>query len=116
MELLLSKLVLMVEWVQHNVFQTKSGWEVLSYLLLGQLVTWTCASHAQHPKDLCIPLSISIFESAIGDSLSLPAVRSDEAETLHIVLSTMSLPLVSRGTYQFLWRTGARHFVPNFLT
>ncbi|XP_018448334.1 uncharacterized protein LOC108819804 [Raphanus sativus] len=45
-----------------------------------------------------------------------PPARSEVAETLQIVLTTMIPPRVSRGGDRFLWRNGEGHFVPKFST
>ncbi|KAG2312978.1 hypothetical protein Bca52824_024535 [Brassica carinata] len=66
------------------------------------------------PRDLRIRLQATVVEASANGDWTLPPARSDVAETLQIVLSTMTPPSPSRGADRFLWRNGDGHFVPKF--
>lgn len=66
------------------------------------------------PRDLQISLSASVNAAVIDGEWRLPPARSEVAETLQIVLTTMPPPTVQRGNDVFLWRNGQGHFVPKF--
>ncbi|KAF8104769.1 hypothetical protein N665_0168s0012 [Sinapis alba] len=78
---------------------------------LGPLIT---ALGSSDPRDLRIDISATVSDAVIDGSWSLPPARSDEAETLQVVLSTMSPPLTSNGPDKFLWRNGSDQYVPKF--
>ncbi|KAG2303371.1 hypothetical protein Bca52824_032022 [Brassica carinata] len=66
------------------------------------------------PRDLRIQLSATVADAAVNGEWSLPAARSEEAETLQIVLSTMAPPLTHRGPDKYLWRNDGDQYVPRF--
>lgn len=68
------------------------------------------------PRDLRIRLGAYVIEATVNGEWSLPAARSDVAETLQTVLSTMTPPILERGSDKYLWRNGEGHFVPKFST
>lgn len=66
------------------------------------------------PRSLRLGLESHVCQAARNGDWTLPHARSDVAETLQIVLTTMSLPTPDRGSDRFLWRNGAGNFVPKF--
>lgn len=67
-------------------------------------------------RDLRIPLDASVCVAAPNGHWTMPPARSDEAETLQVVLSTMQPPSLVRGQDRFLWRSGACSFLPKFFS
>ncbi|XP_048623636.1 uncharacterized protein LOC106362581 [Brassica napus] len=65
-------------------------------------------------RDLRIPIDATVSAAAPNGHWSLPPARSDEAETLQVVLSTMQPPSSLHGKDCFLWRSGAHSFLPKF--
>ncbi|XP_018473666.2 uncharacterized protein LOC108844879 [Raphanus sativus] len=68
------------------------------------------------PRDLRLPLSSTVSEATNAGNWLLPAARSDEVETLQIVLSTMPAPSPSRGKDCYLWRSGNSSYDKKFST
>ncbi|KAL0652091.1 hypothetical protein Bca4012_094782 [Brassica carinata] len=66
------------------------------------------------PRELLISLEAAVVKATENGEWTLPPARSDEAETLQIVLSTMTPPDPSKGVDTFLWRNGEGHYVPKF--
>nr|VDD56866.1 unnamed protein product [Brassica oleracea] len=66
------------------------------------------------PRELLISLEAAVVKATENGEWTLPPARSDEAETLQIVLSTMTPPDQSKGVDTFLWRNGEGHYVPKF--
>ncbi|KAF8045930.1 hypothetical protein N665_4206s0005 [Sinapis alba] len=66
------------------------------------------------PRDLRLCLDAKVAAAVVEGEWALPPARSDEAETLLIVLSTMNPPSPNRGRDVYLWRNGAGQFVPKF--
>lgn len=78
---------------------------------LGPLIL---ALGSRGPRDLRLHLESTVFAATFNGAWSLPPARSEEAETLQIVLSTMSPPHATQGPDKFLWRNGTDHYVPKF--
>ncbi|KAG2321688.1 hypothetical protein Bca52824_014901 [Brassica carinata] len=55
------------------------------------------------PRELQIRLDATVAEATANGEWSLPPARSDVAETLQIVLSTMAPPTPDRGVDRYLW-------------
>lgn len=66
------------------------------------------------PRELQIPLDSTVCNATQNGFWSLPPARSEEAETLQLVLTTMEAPLESRGGDRFLWRNGPCSYLPKF--
>lgn len=66
------------------------------------------------PRALRLNLESQVCDAAHDGNWSLPHARSDEAETLLIVLTTIPPPSPARGPDKFLWRNGVGHFVQKF--
>lgn len=66
------------------------------------------------PRDLRLRLEARVCDAVANGFWALPNARSDEAETLQIVLTTMSPPSIERGPDTYLWRNGVGHFVLKF--
>ncbi|XP_056854962.1 uncharacterized protein LOC130504364 [Raphanus sativus] len=67
------------------------------------------------PRELQIPLDSTVCNATQNGFWSLPPARSEEAETLQLVLTTMEAPLDSRGGDRFLWRNGPCSYLPKIL-
>ncbi|KAG2307373.1 hypothetical protein Bca52824_027121 [Brassica carinata] len=80
---------------------------------MGPLLT---ALGIRGPRDLRLSIDSKVVDATANGQWALPPARSDEAETLQIVLSTMTPPNTSLGKDTYLWRNGADHFVPKFST
>lgn len=65
-------------------------------------------------RELRLRREANVCDAVVNGNWSLPAARSDVAETLHIVLTTMNPPSDANGDDVFLWRNGEDHFVPKF--
>ncbi|KAF2589098.1 hypothetical protein F2Q70_00040385 [Brassica cretica] len=65
-------------------------------------------------RDLRIPLHSTVSAAAPNGSWLLLPARSNEAETLQVVLSTMQPPSDLRGKDIFLWRSGHCSFTTKF--
>lgn len=65
-------------------------------------------------RDLRIPTDSHACTAALNGEWRLPAARSEEAETLQVVLSTMQPPSDSRGKDGFLWCSRQRSFKHKF--
>uniref|UniRef100_A0A0D3BYW5 Reverse transcriptase zinc-binding domain-containing protein n=1 Tax=Brassica oleracea var. oleracea TaxID=109376 RepID=A0A0D3BYW5_BRAOL len=68
------------------------------------------------PRELLISFEDKVVAATENGEWALPPARSQQAETLQIVLSTMNPPRSSRGEDRFLWRNGEGRFVPKFST
>ncbi|KAG2332027.1 hypothetical protein Bca52824_003207 [Brassica carinata] len=78
---------------------------------LGPLIT---VFGARDPRDLQLPIDSTVSSAAVNGYWFLPPARSEEAETLQVVLSTMQPPSESRGKDSFLWRRGNWSFSKSF--
>lgn len=58
------------------------------------------------PRQLRIPLNASVADAVQNGHWYLPPARSDFAETLQIILSTLTPPTDNNGKDIFLWRRG----------
>ena len=68
------------------------------------------------PRDLRIPLNSTVSEATRDGTWQIPSARSDESETLQIVLSTIPPPSPSRGKDCYLWRSGDSSYDKQFST
>lgn len=65
-------------------------------------------------RELRLGREATVSDAAVNGDWVLPPARSDVAETLQIVLSTMNSPSLANGDDVFLWRNGEDHFVQKF--
>lgn len=66
------------------------------------------------PRELQVPLDSTVCSAIRNNYWLLPPARSDEAETLQVILSTMEVPSDLRGSDRFLWRNGPCSYLPKF--
>ena len=66
------------------------------------------------PRSLRIPLSATVFQAVHNGHWNLPPARSENALTLQIILSTMSVPSATSTDDMYLWRQGTGGFGPSF--
>lgn len=66
------------------------------------------------PRSQRLGLEARVCDATRNGNWALPDARSEVAETLQIVLTTMSPPADDRGPDRFLWRSGAGNFVTKF--
>ena len=70
-----------------------------------------CAFGESGTRELHLRREANVCEAAANGHWLLPHARSDEAETLQIVLSTMTPPSDENGRDVYLWRNGEDHYV-----
>lgn len=75
-----------------------------------------CAFGESGTRELRLRREANVCEAAANGHWLLPHARSDEAETLQIVLSTMTPPSDENGRDVYLWRNGEDHYVRKFST
>ena len=66
------------------------------------------------PRSLRIPLSATVSQVVRNGHWNLPPARSENALTLQIILSTMSVPSAASSDDVYLWRQGSGGFGPSF--
>ncbi|XP_018448179.1 uncharacterized protein LOC108819624 [Raphanus sativus] len=66
------------------------------------------------PRSLRIPLRATVSQSVSNGHWNLPPARSDFAETLQIILSTMPVPRSDNNDDVYLWRNHSGGFGPSF--
>ena len=67
------------------------------------------------PRALRIPLNATVPQAVSNGHWNLPPARSDFAETLQVLLSTISAPSDTDGSNVYLWRTQAGGFGTSLL-
>ncbi|KAF8110673.1 hypothetical protein N665_0080s0008 [Sinapis alba] len=65
-------------------------------------------------RHLRLPYSASVCDAVSNDNWNMPSVRSENAVTLHIILSTTPVPSVERGPDTYLWRLPSGRFGSHF--
>lgn len=66
------------------------------------------------PRALRIPLDATVSQAVSNGHWNLPPARSDFALTLHIVLSTMPVPITTNGGDTYVWRNRSGGFSASF--
>ena len=66
------------------------------------------------PRDLRIPLNATVAQVVRNGHWNLPPARSELAETLQIILSTLLVPSPVNGCDVYLWRIQSGGFGPSF--
>ncbi|XP_024013213.1 uncharacterized protein LOC112087537 [Eutrema salsugineum] len=66
------------------------------------------------PRQLRIPLDAKVIQATSIGEWRLLAARSDQAQNLQIILTSMTSPQVSKGTDVFIWQNAARTYAPSF--
>ena len=66
------------------------------------------------PRSLRIPLTATVSQAVSNGHWNLPPARSEIAETLQIILSTMPVPSAANSGDVYLWRNQSGGFGPSF--
>lgn len=82
-----------------------------SWTSLGPLIDFVGPSG---PRMLRLPLNAKVAYATRGGNWSLPSARSDAAQTLQILLTTMPVPRRDDGPDVFLWRSPSGNYSKSF--